>query len=173
MTTLHFPHTDFPQQHPGVIRAERVVESARALRQNFNGTRSLAAMLLASVVAALLVVADQLIDTWADGHLLLAWSLLWAVGFAALALFAGAARRLATRFITALDAWSARQSQQRADEQLWAIAQEDARVMADLRAALASADREGVAPDVIARRAPLADAAAPTLAGSLGRLAYL
>ena len=41
----------------------------------------LAGMLLAAVLAALLVVADQLIETWANGHLLLVWVALWTVAF--------------------------------------------------------------------------------------------
>ena len=44
--------------------------------------RGLATMLLAAVVAALVVVADRVIDNWADGHLLLAWVMLWVVVFA-------------------------------------------------------------------------------------------
>jgi hypothetical protein len=35
-----------------------------------------------------------------------------------------------------LDAWSARVAQRRADERLWAIAQTDARLMADLQGAM-------------------------------------
>jgi hypothetical protein len=173
MTTVHFAHTHYPAEHPGVARAERVIESARSLRRGINSTRSLAAMLLASVVAALLVVADQLVDNWADGHLLVAWSLLWAVGFVALALFAGTARRWAARVMAGLDAWSARIAAQRADERLWAIAQEDARVMADLRVALAAADHETGAVAIATPQGPGTDAGVPTLADSLKRLAYL
>ena len=80
-------------------------------------------MLLAAMVSALVVVADQLIDTWADGHLMVAWIALWLVGFAALALFAGAARKLAVTVVSALDAWSVRVAKARADERLWAIAE--------------------------------------------------
>lgn len=42
----------------------------------------LLAMLLVLAVAALVVVADRLIDTWTDGHLFLAWVGLWLVVFA-------------------------------------------------------------------------------------------
>ena len=45
-------------------------------------------MLLAAVVAALLVVADSVVNAYADGHLLLGWICLWAVGFAATGLLA-------------------------------------------------------------------------------------
>ena len=42
-------------------------------------------MLLAAIVAAFLVVANQVVDTWTEGHLLAAWIVLWMVAFAALA----------------------------------------------------------------------------------------
>ncbi len=108
-----------------------------SLRARFDSTKGLSSMLLAAMVSALVVVADRLIDTWADGHLLAAWVALWAVGFAALAVFSGAARKLAASAVVALDKWSQRVAQNRADERLWAIAQADPRVMADLQMAIA------------------------------------
>ena len=42
----------------------------------FAGTRGLSGLFLAAVVAGMVVLADQLINTWADGHLMLAWVLL-------------------------------------------------------------------------------------------------
>ncbi len=132
----HFVHLEYSTVHPGVARAEQVVQNVRGIRDNFSGPRSLSTLLLAAVVAAMVVVADQLIDTWADGHLLAAWVTLWAVGFVAVGLFAGATRELASRLMTGLDAWSARLAQRRADERLWAIAQTDARLMADLQGAI-------------------------------------
>lgn len=131
-----FVHVDYPTQHAGVTRIEGAVAAARRIRQGFNGTRSLAAMLLAAMVAALVVVADQLVDTWADGHLLAAWVVLWVVGFAAIALFADTARHLARRTVAGLDAWSRRVARARADARLLELARKDSRVMADLQAAM-------------------------------------
>ncbi len=113
----------------------------------YDAAKGLSAMLLAAMVSALVVVADQLIDTWADGHLLAAWVALWAVGFGALAIFSGAARKLAIAAVDALDAWSRRVAQTRADERLWAIAQADPRVMADLQMVIQrdEAENEAVA----------------------------
>ncbi len=135
-----FVHIDYPQQHPGVARAEAVIEAAGRLRQSFDGTRGIAALLLAAVVSALLVVADRLVDTWAGDRLLMAWVMLWVVAFAALALFAAPARRAAAAVVGSLDAWSSRMARARADERLWATAQTDPRVMADLKAAMARSD---------------------------------
>jgi hypothetical protein len=81
------------------------------------------------------VVADQLMDTWADGHLLAAWVLMWVIGFAALALLAPTARSLAARVMAGLDGWSQHVARRRADERLWDLARKDARVMADIQAA--------------------------------------
>lgn len=134
-----FVHTEYPTQHPGVARIENAVAAARLWRQGFDGTRSLATMLLAAMVAALVVVADQLVDTWADGHLLAAWMVLWLIGFAAMALLAGTARKAAMKAVAALDAWSQRVARQRADARLMELAQRDPRVMADLQAAIGRA----------------------------------
>ena len=112
-----------------------------APRSGFDSTRGLSAMLLAAMVSALLVVADQLMDTWADGHLMVAWIALWVVGFSALGVFAGAARKLAVAAVGSLDAWSVRVGKARADKRLWAIAKSDARVMAELTAAMARNER--------------------------------
>ncbi|MGJ4748755.1 hypothetical protein ACQV5M_20510, partial [Leptospira sp. SA-E8] len=77
----------------------------------------------------------QLVETWADGHLMAAWVLTWVVGFAALALLAPTARNLAGRVIQGLNGWSRDLAHRRADERLWALARKDPRVMADIRAA--------------------------------------
>lgn len=114
---------------------------ATAPRSGLDSTKGLSAMLLAAMVSALVVVADQLMDTWADGHLMVAWVALWVVGFSALAVFAGAARKLAQVAVGPLDAWSVRIAKARADKRLWAIAKSDSRVMADLTAAIARNER--------------------------------
>ncbi|MDO8249458.1 MAG: hypothetical protein Q7T78_07030 [Rhodoferax sp.] len=135
-----FIQPSFPTEHPGVVRIESAAAALGEMRRSFNSTKGLSAMLLAAMVSALVVVADQLIDTWADGHLLAAWVALWLVGFAAVAVFAGSARRLAATVVRSLDAWSHRVAKARVDERLWAIAKTDPRVMADLTAAMARSE---------------------------------
>ena len=66
----NFVHLEYSQSHPGVVRAERVVANFKHMGQAFSPSRSLAAMLLSAIVAAFVVVADQMMDTWAEGHLL-------------------------------------------------------------------------------------------------------
>ena len=145
-----FINPSFPSEHPGVVRAESVAAAARGLYQNFDSSRSLAAVLLAAVVSALVVAADQLVDSWAEGHLLMAWVIVWAVGFAAMALFAGSARNLASRVVKALDAWSLREARARADKRLWATALSDPRIMADLQVAMGRAEQAEVAAAAVA-----------------------
>ena len=93
-------------------------------------------MLLAAVVAAMVVLADRLINTWADGHLFLAWVALWVVVFAGMALFASTARNIAQRTVRSLDGWSQTIARARADARLWNIAQSDPRLMQELQQAL-------------------------------------
>ena len=99
------------------------------------GAKGLAALLLAAVVAAMVVVADQLIDTWADGHVFLVWVILWALVFAATLVFAGTARRMAQRLMVVLNRWSQEAAQRRAEARMWEIAKSDPRVMGELVAA--------------------------------------
>lgn len=138
MTT--FVHQDYPAEHPGVVRAERAFETLRAIVRGFDGARGLAALLLAAVVSAVLVVANQVIDTWSDGHMLAGWIVLWTVAFAGLALFAAPARRAATSLRAGFKAYAERRRQAAADDQYWELALRDARVMAEISRAMGSQD---------------------------------
>jgi len=135
-----YVHVEYPSSHGAIARYEGVVASAKSLRKSLSKLGGLGTVLLAAMVSALLVVADQLMDTWAEGHLLAAWVLLWVIGFAAVALLAPAARGLAKRLVAGLDAWSQRVARRRADERLWELARKDPRIMADLQAARSRAE---------------------------------
>lgn len=102
-------------------------------------TRTLAGLMLAGVMAAMLVVADQVIDNWADGHLLLGWVALWSVVFAGLAFFARPLRKVTMALAASLDRQFKEAAQIRREEQMWAFANRDPRVMEELRAAVARA----------------------------------
>lgn len=112
------------------------VQGARRARR-FDGARGLATMLLAAAVAALVVLADQMIGTWADGHLFLGWVALWVVIFAGSALFAGTARRVAQATLRSLDSWSRSLAEARAEARLWDLARTDPRLKAELMQARA------------------------------------
>lgn len=131
-----FVHLDYSNQHSGVTRVESAINTAQQIKRDFSGTRTLATLLLSAIAAAAMVVAYQVMDSVAEGHLLVVWIALWAVAFAALALFAGATRRLAARTVSGLNDWSQAIAQGRADMRLWEAARADPRVMADLQAAI-------------------------------------
>lgn len=131
-----FINVNHPTHHQGADRIESAIDAALQVRQGFSATRGLATLLLSAVVAAAMVVADQVMDSVAEGHLLMMWVALWAVAFTVLALFAGAARQIAAGIKNSLDAWSRNLAQARADQRLWAAARNDYRVMADLDAAM-------------------------------------
>lgn len=131
-----FIHTHYPTEHPGVQRAEAAIEGALLLRQRWSSISGVAALLLTAIVAAVLVVAYQVMDSVVEGHLLVMWMALWALAFIGLALYSGTARNLVTRIKGGLDSWARGQAKARADERLWVIAKSDRRVMADLHSAI-------------------------------------
>lgn len=136
-----FAHVDYPTEHPGVVRVERAVHTLRHAARAFDGARGAATLLLAAFVSALLVVANQVIDTWTEGHLLAAWIALWTVAFAALALLAVPARNTVRSLRVSWRAVRQARHQAREERQLRDIALTDTRMMADLRAMAADASR--------------------------------
>lgn len=102
------------------------------LRSRFDGTRGLAALMLAAVVSALVVLADQLISSWTDEHLFLGWLALWLVILASTALFAAPARQLARRAVPALQGWAQAMAEARAEQRMWDAARHDPRLIDDL-----------------------------------------
>ncbi|WP_427914135.1 hypothetical protein ACPWT1_04075 [Ramlibacter sp. MMS24-I3-19] len=131
-----FVHVDFPTEHPGVARAERALSTLSQLGRSFDGARGAATLLLVAVVASLLVVANQVIDTWTEGHLLAAWIVLWTVAFAALGLLAAPLRRAVHSARTGWVRTLAARREAAQDRELWALALTDARVMAELSRAM-------------------------------------
>lgn len=123
-------------QHHGADRIESAVDAAQQARRGLSGARGLATLLLSAFTAAVMVVAYEVMDSVAEGHLLVMWLALWVIAFAVLAIFADSARQLAARLKNSLDAWSRSVAQSRADERLWFMAQKDPRLMADLQAAV-------------------------------------
>ncbi len=134
-----FAHVDYPTQHPGVIRAENAIAALKNFATTMDGARGAASLMLAAVVAALVVVANQVIETWGDGHLLAAWMVLWAVVFMAIAVFAKPARRASVVLRNGYEAWMESRRQAAEDLRTWNAALQDARIMADLSRAMSAA----------------------------------
>ena len=126
--------------HPAMLNspADRVESrtQATATESKVDGSKTLAGMLLAASLASLLVVADQVISTWSDGHLLAGWVALWTVAFAALSFLATPLRRLSTSASAALVRWWSASNARRHEEAMWEFARHDMRVMAELQAAI-------------------------------------
>ena len=137
-----FVHLDHATQHPGVARVESAIDAAQHVRRSFSGARGLSTLLLSAMAAAVMVVAYQVMDTMAEGHMLVMWIALWAVAFAVLAAFASSARTLSCAILRGLDAWSARSAQTRSDQRLWAMARADSRVMNDLQSAMTRSEHD-------------------------------
>ena len=136
-----FVQPSFPTHHEGIERVGDAIDSATLAYSKFDGARGVATLLLAAVVSGLILAANQLIDTWADGHLLAAWVALWSLAFAALALAAGPIRRAVLSVkefngTAVYAAWSARRKARLNDEKMWDYAQHDARLMADIMRAV-------------------------------------
>ena len=135
-----FINIEYPTEHPGVARIESAigasVDAGQQVRRGLSGTRGLATLLLSAMTAAAMVVAYEVMDSVAEGHLLVMWMGLWAAAFVALALLAGVARNLAARLGAALDAWSRSLAEARSDQRLWDAARKDHRLMSDLQGAV-------------------------------------
>ena len=157
-----FVNIKYSTQHPGVVRAESAFGAVRQLAHACSGTRGLATLLLSAIAAAVMVVAYQVMDSVTEGHLLVMWIAVWAVAFAVLVMFAGAARNAAVSLKAGLDGWSRSLAEARADQRLWQAAKNDPRVMADLQMALlrGQADAEVAAGAVVAAPADVASAPA-------------
>ncbi len=143
-----FVQPNFPTHHQGVERAEHAAENVSQAMLQFTGARGLATFVLAAIVSALLFAANQLMETWADGHLMAAWIVLWAVAFAALAMLATPIRNTVLQ-VKSFDgsamyaAWSARRKARLADEKMWEFARHDNRLMADITRALGDTEEAG------------------------------
>lgn len=138
-----FIQAHYPTEHAGLTRIARAADAVKATVRSFDGARGAATLLLAAIVSAALVVANEVITIWTEGHLMVAWIAMWAIGFAGLALFAQPAARAGAALRRGLRAWGAARRQAADDERLWNVALTDARVMADLsRAMSAAAERD-------------------------------
>ncbi len=122
----------YSTEHPGVARLEAAAAGLSELRRRLSSGQGLAAALLAGLAAAVLVVAFQVMDSLAEGHLLVIWMGGWLAGFAALAFLAAPSRQLAGLLIGTLRSASQQRAQAHAEAQLWAVAHSDARVMSEL-----------------------------------------
>lgn len=135
-----FVHIDFHPEHCGVARIEGSLNHLRQLTARFDGMRGAGCLLLATMIAALLTVANQMADAWSNGHLIAAWMMLWVMALVGMALLPERARRASARAVAALRgarrAWAEARQREAEDEKTWNAALRDARIMADLSRAM-------------------------------------
>lgn len=130
------PRSTFPR----FLVSAPVQAPGKALAAAKESSRALAGVLLTGALAALLVVADQLIDTWTDGHLLAGWVALWTVTFALLALMAPPLRQWTSALAAVYASWAERSRVRRMEARMLQYAQHDPRVLAEIQAAWTRAD---------------------------------
>jgi hypothetical protein len=134
-----YAHVEYPTQHPGVVRVERLARLLRGPGEHTDGSRAAASLLLGAIVAALIVVANEAVDSWSESYLLAGWIVMWAVAFGALAVFAQPLQRALKQFRSWHAGVTAKRRQAAEDDKLWRLALTDSRVMADLSRAMSSA----------------------------------
>jgi hypothetical protein len=134
-----FAHTPYPSVHPGVQRAARVLGSLKNLAIRADSARNVAIVLLSAIVSTVLVIVNQMIDTYTDGHLMAAWMFLWVVAFSTMALLAAPIRKSVTGFKPALRSWIIARREKANDEKMWEVALQDPRVMAEIQRAVSQA----------------------------------
>ncbi len=131
---------NFPQNHHGLKRIGDQMSAVQAFTARIRSAKGMAGALIAGGVAAAIVVAEQIVTAWADGHLLLAWIAMWAIVFALLALFSDTIRTWPTRLRSGIDTRLLAYNEAAEQARTWAAAQADHRLMAELQQAKMRAD---------------------------------
>lgn len=137
MTSL--VQSEFPRVHAGAARFTSALERAGAALAYLRSPVGMVAMLVAGALAAVMVVAEQVVSALTDGHLLAVWIALWVIVFGLLATFSDAIRAWPGQLQAHLQARRAEAATRAADERTWAAALADPRLMAELDCALARA----------------------------------
>ena len=130
---INTPHLD---HHHGADRMEALMDAAQQFPRNVSGKRGIALLVGSALAAAVAAVSYEVMDSAHESHLLMIWMGLWIGLFALLAFFADNLRDAGLRLRSSLDGWSRGVAEARADQRLWVIARQDARVMADLQCAM-------------------------------------
>ncbi|MCX7255736.1 MAG: hypothetical protein NTZ64_03135 [Polaromonas sp.] len=132
----HFVNLKYAAQQHGVGYAASAVEHASQSVADSSSQRGLTLIVLSAMAALMATLVYQVMDSITEGHLLVLWIGLWAVLLMVMTLLTGLAFRIAAALKKPLDSWSHSLAQRRADRRLWALAQQDERVMADLQMAI-------------------------------------
>jgi fructose-specific phosphotransferase system IIC component len=127
--------------HPGVERFERAVSAVSEATRPAALARTLPIVLLTGIVSAVVAAAIRWFGIRIDAGFALEWVVAWAIALIAVVVFARAAYATSGWFIRATRQYAAERRRRRQDEQLMDLAHHDPRVMAEIRAAQARAER--------------------------------
>lgn len=138
-------HTDFQIAHEGATHINQALSKLGRQAKKARGAKGLAGLLVTGGVSAAIVVANQIVSAWTDGHLLLAWIAMWVVVFALLAVFSEAIRSWPAALQQRYAAWEANAALRAANARTWDAALADPRLMAELQCARRRADEHAAA----------------------------
>ena len=132
-STHHLAHPHVPTRHMGVERIENGIAVASQFFAAMTPTRTLGAVLLLTGSAVSVAIADAVLGTWGDEHLMLALAILSTVAVAALFLLfpftlalAKSSRLLAHRIVQGAE-------KARNETRFWRAAQADPRMLEEIR----------------------------------------
>ena len=132
-----FVNPGFIKSHPGVNRFETMMDGFKGVNSTAESSgRSMLVLLLTAAFSAFLVVANQVIDTWTEGHLMLAWIAFWTFAFCLVALAITPIKRVMQKVGQSFAAWMVRIKRDQEDQQMWDLANQDPRLMSELRCAM-------------------------------------
>ena len=137
-----FVQSEFPRVHGGANRFAGALERAHTALARVRSPAGMASVLVAGGLAAVIVVAEQVVSAWTDGHLLVAWIAMWVIVFSLLALYSDAIRSWPAQWQSHLQARRQAARIRAADERTWSAAMADPRLMAELDNALLRAQQE-------------------------------
>ena len=66
----NFIYNSYCVEHPGVVHVYQAADDRKSAAKRFSGKRGASALLLAALVAALMVVVNEVAHNWTDGHML-------------------------------------------------------------------------------------------------------
>lgn len=144
-THTHFVQPAFALEHAGAERLTRALEGARRAASKLGSPAGMASVLMIAGLSAIIVVAEQVVSAWTNGHLLAAWIALWLIVFGLLAMFSDAIRAWPVQWQSYILARRQAAAERAADGRMWDAALADPRLMADLDCALLRAEQHATA----------------------------
>ena len=136
-----FVQPELPRMHEGADRFASAIDWAGKTLSRIGSPAGMASLLIAGGLAAVIVVAEQVVSAWTDGHLLAAWIAMWLIVFGLIAVFSSAIRAWPVQWQARIQVRRQKAAEREADARTWAAALDDPRLMAELDCALLRAQQ--------------------------------